>query len=139
MEPAIILDLLILLGIVSLWVFIWIERGRKKDSFGQLDEAFGRVAVELLERTKHLPDLADLMPNISLVNDPLGGAIRAIWDKIMGATPTEDNFTGFTQPAPADDERRMMMYGERNESSERKPVETVEGISSESASEDITN
>jgi hypothetical protein len=112
MEPAIILDLLILLGIVGLWVFIWIERNRKQDSFGQLDEAFGRVAVELLERTKHLPDLADLMPNISLVNDPLGGAIRAVWDKMMGTTSPEDNFTGFTQPAPADDERRMMMYGD---------------------------
>jgi len=125
MDQTLLFDALILVAILSLWVFIWIERGKKKDSFGQLDEAFGRVAVELLERTKHLPDLADLVPKISLVNDPWGGAIKALWDKFIGVTSDEENFTGFTQPAHADAERRMMIYG-GNEEGEGEPIETVE-------------
>jgi len=125
MDEILLLNAVILTVVLGLWVFVWIEKGRKEEGLMQLDEAFGRVAVELLERTKHLPDLESLMPKITLKNENPLAALASFISTLRGDTIPEDNFTDFQPGGDEVEARRIVMYGEEN--SEAESGREVEG------------
>jgi len=112
MDPEIyLIQFVTLAAIASLWLFIWHDRKQQSSAFGQLDESLGAVVVELLERTKHLPDLADLIPNISLVNENPLASLASFIKALRGDISHEENFTN-AQPSPIPAYPEILTYGD---------------------------
>ena len=115
MESELLLIEIATLGLLGcLWWFIWSEKKQQSSAFGQLDESLGSVVMELLERTKHLPDLESLMPKISLVNENPLASFAAFIRALRGEPAdifSKENFTN-GQPSDPIEQREKLTYGD---------------------------